>query len=230
MIPDYYAILGVNREGTPEAVRAAFREKAHRYHPDVNSNTKESNAFFRLILNAYSVLRDEDSRHRYDVYLDHGPARAEQAEVIEIADASHALSLVFEHLNYLLWEVEDLFRHGDGGTSDVDRDSRDDVVVEILKRIDEEVLTPAGFADYFYAARRLKVPDGAARFGDQSGHRQYASVEDYLYNVRQRVNAMGRRSMFIDLETTKTGDGRDLIDLILAVYNSGIDAIAGLHE
>jgi curved DNA-binding protein CbpA len=230
MIPDYYTILGVERSATQEAIRTAFRESAHRHHPDVNQNTEESNALFRLILSAYSVLREESSRRRYDVFLDHGTMRGSEGEAGRLVDASRALSLVFEHLNFLLWEIEDVYRDGEGKGSIEDQRSRNDTIVEILQRIDQRVLTPAGFRDYFYAARRMQRPDGETHIADHRTHGPFASVADYLYNVRRRVNAMTRRLAMIDLESTGTDSGGDIVDSILAIYNAGVDAIARLRE
>ena len=123
----------------------------------------------------------------------------------------------------MFWGRADEAPAGDG-------DSVYRVVVEILHRIDEQVLIPAGFPDYFYAARKMETPDRAARIADTRAHGPYASVADYLYNVRRRVDAMIRRSAFIDLESTQTGAGGDLIDSILAAYNFGVDSIARLRE
>jgi hypothetical protein len=72
-IEDLYAILGVKRNATGEEIRSAYRAIARKCHPDV-SNTPESAARFTLISKAYSVLREAETRKRYDAML--GVSRA----------------------------------------------------------------------------------------------------------------------------------------------------------
>jgi curved DNA-binding protein len=62
---DYYEVLGVPRSASSEEIRRAYRKLAREYHPDLN---KESGAEdrFKEISEAYDVLRDSDSRGRYD--------------------------------------------------------------------------------------------------------------------------------------------------------------------
>ena len=70
MKANYYDILRVDRTATQDRIKAAYRDKAHKHHPDVNNNSVESAILFRIIFSAYSVLRDEDPRRSYDEYLE----------------------------------------------------------------------------------------------------------------------------------------------------------------
>lgn len=62
---DYYDILGIKREATESEIKSAYRKLARKYHPDVNK-TKEAEAKFKEINEAYEVLGDKAKRQRYD--------------------------------------------------------------------------------------------------------------------------------------------------------------------
>lgn len=62
---DYYAVLGVARDASADAIKKAFRKKAKQFHPDVNK-TPEAASRFREVNEAYEVLSDSTKRQRYD--------------------------------------------------------------------------------------------------------------------------------------------------------------------
>jgi curved DNA-binding protein len=62
---DYYDILGVGRDASPEDIRRAYRTLARRYHPDVNKEAGAEDRF-KEIGEAYEVLSDEQRRREYD--------------------------------------------------------------------------------------------------------------------------------------------------------------------
>ena len=63
--PDYYEVLGVSRNATPEEIKKAFRKLALKYHPDRNPDP-EAEEKFKLINEAYQVLSDPEKRSLYD--------------------------------------------------------------------------------------------------------------------------------------------------------------------
>lgn len=69
---DYYERLGVGREATTEDVKKAYRKLALKYHPDRNEGSKEAEARFREVTEAYEVLRDSEKRTAYDRYGEQG--------------------------------------------------------------------------------------------------------------------------------------------------------------
>ena len=65
---DYYEILEIGREASPEDVKRAYRKMALRCHPDRNPGNAEAEASFKEAAEAYSVLADSEKRSLYDRY------------------------------------------------------------------------------------------------------------------------------------------------------------------
>lgn len=64
--PDYYRILGVDRDASTKDIRKAYRRLARQYHPDVNPGDQQAEAKFKQINEAHEVLSDEEKRRKYD--------------------------------------------------------------------------------------------------------------------------------------------------------------------
>lgn len=65
---DFYSLLGVPRNATPEQLRRAYREAAQKLHPDKNIAPGETEMFLE-ISQAYETLIDAESRAAYDLEL-----------------------------------------------------------------------------------------------------------------------------------------------------------------
>lgn len=66
---DYYEILGVSRDASPQEIKKAYREAAKKYHPDCNPDKKEwAEEKFKEVSEAYEVLIDPEKRALYDRY------------------------------------------------------------------------------------------------------------------------------------------------------------------
>ena len=65
--PDYYEILGVDRDADAKPIKRAFLKKARTLHPDVNK-APDAEEKFKEVNEAYSVLSDERKRANYDRY------------------------------------------------------------------------------------------------------------------------------------------------------------------
>ena len=59
---DYYKILGVSREASPEEIKKAYYKLAHKYHPDKGGDENK----FKQISEAYQMLSDPEKRAQYD--------------------------------------------------------------------------------------------------------------------------------------------------------------------
>lgn len=63
---DYYKILGVRTDATPEEIRDHYVELAKLYHPDMKEDARVSDRI-KEINEAYEVLKNESSRMEYDL-------------------------------------------------------------------------------------------------------------------------------------------------------------------
>ncbi|MFW6055609.1 MAG: DnaJ domain-containing protein [Thermodesulfobacteriota bacterium] len=70
---DYYQILGVDKEATPQEIKKAYRKLAFEFHPDRNPGQREhAETRFKEITEAYGILMDADKRREYDSLRSHG--------------------------------------------------------------------------------------------------------------------------------------------------------------
>ena len=65
---DYYEVLEVAKNATPEEIKKAYRKKAIQYHPDKNPGDKVAEEKFKEAAEAYEVLSDPQKRQRYDQF------------------------------------------------------------------------------------------------------------------------------------------------------------------
>jgi len=78
---DYYGVLLVDADCAPHEIGDAFRKESRRLHPDRMASLGDANAqkrandIYRLVNEAYRVLKDPEQRGQYDVLLADGVIR-----------------------------------------------------------------------------------------------------------------------------------------------------------
>ena len=63
---DYYDVLGVNKNASPEDLKSAYRKLAVKYHPDKNPGDTKAEDKFKEASEAYGILSDKAKKQHYD--------------------------------------------------------------------------------------------------------------------------------------------------------------------
>lgn len=63
---DYYKVLGVSRDASDDEIKRAYRKLAQEHHPDKHAGDKGKEDSFKLINEAYEVLKDPQKKANYD--------------------------------------------------------------------------------------------------------------------------------------------------------------------
>jgi len=85
-VVDFYALLKVSRTASANDIKQAYRTLAMQWHPDKSTDPQASKTF-DLIRKAYDVLRNSETRSKYDTYGQQGVenylAHVERREMTE---------------------------------------------------------------------------------------------------------------------------------------------------
>src|SRR5687767_2895207 len=65
---DFYEVLGVAKNASNDEIKKAYRKLAMKYHPDRNTDSKDSESKFKEIQKAYDILSDKEKKEAYDKY------------------------------------------------------------------------------------------------------------------------------------------------------------------
>lgn len=241
-VSNLYEILGISSTATANEVKSAFRKSALQHHPDRNSNSIDSTTRFRVIYNAYTVLSNPAKRREYDTYLRMrsvfgiSAASTGDSPVIQqdrrIPAASDTFTMLLNHLNSILWDIEDLIRTKPDWNRSFSGLCLRGYVQNVLAFIDKWILSAAGFPDYFFQARKMTTPSDTDLLSDtgKPGHRPYVHIIDYFYNIRSRTDKLLNAAKLVDLFEPVSGTDVRIIDCVIEAYNYGVHCIGHLKS
>ncbi len=71
MNKNYYEILQIDKNASPEIIEKAYKTLAKKYHPDLQTgeNKKQAEEILKQINEAYDVLSDPEKKEHYDASL-----------------------------------------------------------------------------------------------------------------------------------------------------------------
>ena len=61
---DYYDVLGVQKGGSEDELKKAYRKMAKKYHPDLNPDDKPAEEKLNEVNEAYEIIYDLQRRNR----------------------------------------------------------------------------------------------------------------------------------------------------------------------
>jgi DnaJ-class molecular chaperone len=100
---DYYEILGIDRNATPQKIKEVYRRLAFEYHPDRNTGNPSAVEKMKDINEAYAVLSDPAKRGNYnrlrDAYGIHGYSRFKESYSEQDIFKGSDINRIFEEMS-----------------------------------------------------------------------------------------------------------------------------------
>ena len=98
MPKDYYEVLGVSRNASPEEIKSAYKKLAKKFHPDINKEAQATEKF-KEINEAASVLGDEKKKAQYDRYGTTSEGFGGGAQGFDFSDVNFDFDDIFDLLS-----------------------------------------------------------------------------------------------------------------------------------
>lgn len=105
MEQNYYEILEVNKNASPEIIEKAYKTLVKKYHPDLqqDENKNKYEEKIKKINEAYDILSDPEKRKKYDLNLKNTEISINDYNSLyqENINLKNNLNILKEKLNYL---------------------------------------------------------------------------------------------------------------------------------
>jgi molecular chaperone DnaJ len=92
---DYYEVLGVAKDASPDQIKKAYTKAATANHPDRNPGDEAAVVRFKEAAEAYDVLSDANKRGRYDRFGHAGVSGNGGPQFADISDIFNAFGDLF---------------------------------------------------------------------------------------------------------------------------------------
>ena len=97
---NHYTVLGISNDASADEIKKAYLKLTRRYHPDITGDA--SGHFFKMIQEAYDVLRDDEKRKDYD-YAENRTAPASENPDSSYPENSASNEEVYRDANEIHW-------------------------------------------------------------------------------------------------------------------------------
>ena len=105
MEQNYYDILEVSKNASPEIIEKAYKTLVKKYHPDLqkDSDKNKYEEKIKKINEAYDILSDSEKRKNYDFNLKNTEISINDYNILyqENINLKNTLNILKEKLNYL---------------------------------------------------------------------------------------------------------------------------------
>jgi DnaJ-class molecular chaperone len=155
---DPYIVLGIKQSASADEIRAAWKTLAKSLHPDHNQNDTQANARFAEVGEAYRLLKDPETRSRYDLRRKKAEAQHKRDPTKDAASAKAPKTSAEPAVGEFLSNV---WRKMSGKVNSQDKAKAPDLVLELEITIEDimgqarpTITLPDG------KALRISLPEG----------------------------------------------------------------------
>src|ERR1700693_2465767 len=127
---DYYEVLGVAKDASPDQIKKAYKKAAIANHPDRNPGDEEAVIRFKEAAEAFDFCTNSNKRGRYDRFGPAGVAGNGGPQFTDVSDILDAFGGLFD--------LGDMFGDGRSRGGRVQRGShlRSSVTIDLLEAAD----------------------------------------------------------------------------------------------